>query len=322
MIPASLLGLRAGSGAVLGGPLSPDAIRTPLPAARLHLTGPDLCVSYIDSGGNGLAVVLLHGLSCTMGFWERQVGPLVSAGHRVLALDLPGFGASDKPDVSYSPRWYASVVLAWLTALGVRRFVIVGHSMGGQIALHLVLHAMTRTPDRVLGLVLAAPAGVETFRPEAAKWMMDYWTETRALSTTADEVRANFTQLAFNKVDEGVIRLLDERLRFQLHPSFRDVSRAVSRCIRGMLEQPVFDRLGEIRVETLMVFGDSDRMIPNPVFNPGSSSAVAERGARAIPGCELVLLKGAGHMVMHDDSEGMNGALCSFLERRLEQCTD
>lgn len=314
MIPSSVLGLmRGGAGASPGEPLAPDQLATPLPARRVHLPGLDLAVSCIDSGGDGLPVVLIHGLSSYMGFWERQVPWLVAQGCRVLALDLPGFGASDKPDVSYAPRWYARVVLAWLDALGVKRAVICGHSMGGQIALHLVLHA----PSRVIGLALAAPAGVETFTPEAARWMTDYWTEGRALAASADEVRANFTQLAFNRVDDGVQRLLDERLRLQRHPSFRDTSRAVSRCIRGMLDQPVFDRLGDVAVPTLMVYGDSDRMIPNPVFNPGATAAVAERGARAIPGCRLVMLKGAGHMVMHDDPTGFHGALSPFLE----QCT-
>lgn len=322
MIPASVLGLRAGAGPGVGEALAPEDLSTPLPARRVFVPGPDLCVNCMDSGGDGLPVVLIHGLSCTMGFWQRQVPALVEAGHRVLALDLPGFGHSDKPDVSYSPGWYASVVSAWLAVLGVRRFVLVGHSMGGQIALHLVLQARSRSPDRVIGLVLAAPAGVETFRPEAARWMMDYWTEARALNTPADEIRANFTQLVFNRVDEGVLRLLDERLRLQRHPSFREVSRAVSRAVRGMLEQPVFDRLGEIRAPTLLVFGDADRLIPNPVFNPGSSVAVAERGAAAIPGAELVVLAGAGHMVQHDDPSGMNAALCSFLERRLSAETE
>ena len=311
MIPASVLGL-IGAGGRLGEgpPVEPEALWTPAPARRVCLPRAGLSVWCLDTGGPGDPVVLVHGLSSTMGYWRYQVQALVESGRRVLALDLPGFGASDKPDAPYTPRWYSEVVLEWLEVQGLGPIPLAGHSMGGQVALHLVLQA----PERISRLVLAAPAGVETFSPAAATWMRDYWHATRALEATPEEVRANFTALAFNRVDDDVLRLLDERVRLQRHPCYRDVSRAVSRCVRGMLDQPVAARLREISVPTLFIWGNRDRMIPNPVFNPGPTRAIAERGAAAIPGSRLVVLPGAGHMVMHDDPRGFNSALIGFLD--------
>ena len=128
-----------------------------------------------------------------------------------------------------------------------------------------------------------------------------------------EELRATFTQVVFNKPDEGVERLLRERVQMGRHPSFQGTSVAVSRSIAGMVDHPVLDRLGEIRAPTLIVFGSEDRMIPNPVFTGGRTRAIAEAGQRAIAGSQLVLLKGAGHTVHHDDPEGFNEAMDWFL---------
>ena len=311
MIPSSVLGITGGPPRYGGEPpLAPEGIWAPLPVLRMPLAGLDLEVGFVDSGGQGPPLVLIHGLSSYISYWEPQIAHYTALGWRVLALDLPGFGSSDRPDAPYTPRWYADVVARWMDAVGAPRAVVMGHSMGGQIALTLALQA----PERVGALVLAAPAGLETFSPEAAAWMRSYWTPDRAATANEAEVRANFTQLAFNRVDAGVERLLCERVRLQKHPSFKATSRAVSRAIAGMLDQPVYARLGEIRAPTLVIFGDQDRMIPNPVFNPGPTAGVAERG-RAIPGARIVLLPRAGHMVQHDDPDGTHRATDPFLAR-------
>jgi pimeloyl-ACP methyl ester carboxylesterase len=291
-------------------PMSPDQAWAPGTVRHATVRGVD--VAYIDEGPRGgTPIVFVHGLSSWMGFWEHQVGEL-SRDRRVMALDLPGFGASGRPDAPYSPPWYADVVLGWLDGLGVDRFVLVGHSMGGQVAITVAL----RSPDRVERLVLSAPAGIETFRPGATRWMKDWWTETRALEASEDELRATFYGAVFNRKDEGTERLLEERVRMAGDPSFRGTAVAVSRSIRGMLDHPVHDRLGELSMPTLVVYGTDDKMIPNPVFTGGSTRSIAEEAQRSIPDATMVLLKGAGHTVHHDDPEGFNRAVRGFLGER------
>lgn len=253
-------------------------------------------------------LVFVHGLSSTMGFWEHQL-PHFAEQRRVLALDLPGYGMSGRPDAPYTPPWFSEVLAAWLDEVGLERVVVVGHSMGGQIALTFAL----AHPDRVEGLVLAAPAGFERFSPGAARWMKTWWHEGRALEAREEELRATFTHVVFNKADEGVERMLRERVQMGRHESFRGTSVAVSRSIAGMVDHPVRGRLGEITAPTLIVFGTHDKMIPNPVFTGGRTRAVAEVGHRAIAGSQLVMLKGAGHTVHHDDPAGFNEAMEWFL---------
>ncbi|MFT4627638.1 MAG: pimeloyl-ACP methyl ester carboxylesterase [Myxococcota bacterium] len=286
--------------------LAPEQLQTPLPLQHIEVDGLDL--AYIDSGGDGPPVVLLHGLSSTLGFWEHQV-PHLARDHRLLALDLPGFGSSDRPDAPYTPPWYADVVAQWMEAVGVPSAVIVGHSMGGQIAITLALEH----PDRVDALALAAPAGIESFQPGAARWMKTYWTEDRALHSSEAEIRANFTTAAFNRTDDGVERLIRERVQLGKHPAFRGTSVAVSRCIAGMLDHPTTERLPELDLPTLIVFGTDDRMIPNSIFTGGTPRSIGEQARAAIPGARLVLLQGAGHTVQHDDPAGFNAALDPFL---------
>lgn len=318
MIPASELGMR---GAVARyadrPPLDPDDLVVPGPRLRVPVKvgRNDVVVNSLDTGGDGPVVALVHGLSSTMGFWHFQVPWLVSRGFRVLALDLPGFGASDRPDAAGPPPWYAALLAAWSDALGLQPALWMGHSMGGHVLLSLALAA----PARVPRLALSAPAGLETFSPEAAQWMRDFWHPHRASEATEVEVRLNFTQLVFNRLDGApgahVEQLLEERVRVQRHPSFAAWSRAVSRCIAGMLNHPVAHRLGEIQAPTLVIFGDQDRMIPNPVFNKHLRTADLARAAcAAMPAAQMALLPGAGHMPHHDDPAGFHAALEPFLK--------
>ncbi|MDP2311811.1 MAG: alpha/beta hydrolase [Pseudomonadota bacterium] len=288
------------------GAIEPEDLWSPLPRQHVTVMGTD--VAYVDSGGSGPPLVFVHGLSSSVGFWEYQI-PAFAHTNRVLALDLPGYGSSARPDAPCTPPWYASVVAAWLDAVGVDRATIVGHSMGGQIAIHLALGE----PARVERLVLSAPAGLEPFQPGAAKFMKDFWTERRALGTTEEQVRANFTTQVFNRRDAGVERMIEERVRLGLSPRFAGTSVAVSRSVAGMLDYPVLERLGQIVAPTLVIFGTADRMIPNPVFNGGSTRAVARVAETRIPNAKVVLIPGAGHTVHHDAPEAFNAALQEFL---------
>lgn len=288
--------------------LDPQDVWAPLPVQRADLDG--LEVAYIDAGPrDAQPVVFVHGLSSYMGFWEHQL-PAFADDYRVIALDLPGYGASSRPDAAYTPSWYAQVVVDLLDELGVDDAVWVGHSMGGQVSLTAALNH----PSRVRALVLSAPAGFETFQDAHADWMIDYWTEGRALEAREEDLRATFTTLVFNHYDEGVERLLEERVRMGKHPDFQGTSVAVSRSVAGMLNEPVYDRLGEIEQPALVVFGTHDKMIPNAVFNGGRTVSVAKRGVDALPNAELVMVPRAGHTVHHDAPDAFNSATVRFLE--------
>jgi pimeloyl-ACP methyl ester carboxylesterase len=105
-------------------------------------------------------VVLIHGLGATKASWLTVV-PALSRRHRVIAIDLPGFGASSKPLGSYKPKWFAGYIVDLLDSLGIDRALLAGNSMGGRVSMEMALSH----PDRVDGIACLCPAAAFTHRP-------------------------------------------------------------------------------------------------------------------------------------------------------------
>ena len=105
-------------------------------------------------------LVLIHGLGATKASWLTVVGGLAHS-HRVIAIDLPGFGASSKPLGRYDAPWFAGYVSALIEELGYDRALVAGNSMGGRVAMELAM----REPDMVDGIACLCPAAAFTYRP-------------------------------------------------------------------------------------------------------------------------------------------------------------
>src|SRR6266404_9905896 len=90
-------------------------------------------VRYQSHGRGTKAIVLIHGWTCDASFWDRSV-PALSAKYRVIAVDLPGHGGSDKPEIAYTQQLFARAVDAVMEKAGVSRAVLMGHSMGAPVA--------------------------------------------------------------------------------------------------------------------------------------------------------------------------------------------
>jgi pimeloyl-ACP methyl ester carboxylesterase len=115
-----------------------------LPGGRLH---------YTDTG-SGPALVMIHGLGGQMHHFMMRLAPLLTATHRVIVIDRPGMGYSDRaPDAPANPRAQAATVAEVIDRLGLDRPLVVGHSLGGAIALCLAMDH----PERTRGLALLAP---------------------------------------------------------------------------------------------------------------------------------------------------------------------
>src|SRR4029077_3394860 len=120
---------------------------------------------HVAEAGQGPALILLHGLSATHANWEYTM-PAFGDRWRVVAPDLPGHGRSAKPDAPYTIDFYAGVVRSLGRELGIREAVIVGNSLGGQIALELAISY----PRWTRAIVLAAPAGGFGAPVQALRW--------------------------------------------------------------------------------------------------------------------------------------------------------
>ncbi|MGO9961559.1 MAG: alpha/beta fold hydrolase [Solirubrobacteraceae bacterium] len=216
----------------------------------------------IMEAGTGPAVLAVHGLGATKGSFLPTVVALAGR-FRVIAVDLPGFGDSDKPiGASYDARFFAAAGIDLLDALALERVHLIGNSLGGRIALEIAL----RHPGRVGRLALLAPS---------LAWRRERpWVPL--LRLTRPEL--GLVQLAPRALVEGIVRRVipgadegwaatgvDEFLRAYLTPSGRAAFYAAARQI--YLEEPhgregFWTRLRTLQPDALFVWGRRDKLVP------------------------------------------------------------
>jgi pimeloyl-ACP methyl ester carboxylesterase len=225
--------------------------------------------------GAGHPLVLLHGLSGSAGWWRHNV-PAFAAHYRTHTPDLVGFGRSRGRVAQPSIAEMADVVAAWLDAQHIERAHLIGHSMGGQIAIHLA----AQYPVRIDKLVLVAAAGIprKLSMTAAARFIAELvpprrWGSPTFLPTiAADALRAG--------------------------------PRALLRATNYILHDDVRPLLSRLTMPTLLVWGRHDPMTP---------LAQGEEMARGIPGARLIVFEDAAHMPMVDRAQRFNQEVLQFL---------
>lgn len=282
----------------------------PLPITYLTVDNPGLELALSDTGPgtSAPALLLLHGLGSYLPAWSRNV-PALAAHHRVVAIDLPGYGKSAKGPYPYTMDFFAGVVDRVIGALGLGRVALCGHSMGAQIAM---THALL-FPGRAERLLLLAPAGLEAFTGSEARWLAAAVSAESVQATPVAGIHANLAN-NFCALPEEARFMAEDRVRVVGGPDFDGYARAVSASVRGMLDGPVLHRLEEIRAPALLLFGEEDRLIPNPVLHPGQTTrALAQAAAARFPDARLVFVPRAGHMLHFERPDAVNQALLAEL---------
>jgi pimeloyl-ACP methyl ester carboxylesterase/putative sterol carrier protein len=287
------------------------------PLLRVHDVVPAHGVRMsVLTTGDGPDVLLLHGLGAAKTSFFDTIGPLVAAGYRVHAVDLPGFGSSAKPATApYTADWMARCVLGLLDGLGVRQAHLVGNSMGGRVALEAALLA----PDRVQSVVGLAPAVafvrrgwhpvVQLLRPE-----LGLLPHSLRRSLVAGRLWSMFADP--DALDPAVADVaVDEFQRTYASPGARLAFLRAARQI--YLDRPFGDggfypRLAELRPPALFVWGTHDPLIP---------AAFERHVARWLPGAGQVVLERCGHVPQIERSEAVAGLLLAHLDR-LEQAAE
>lgn len=278
----------------------------PMPVSHVTLDGVD--VAFTDAGRGPRTLVLIHGLGSYMPVWTRNLDEL-AAESRVVAIDLPGYGKSAKANYEYSMAFYARVVDRLIDALHLQHVVLVGHSMGGQIAM---THAL-RHPGRAEGLVLIAPAGFETFGPGEGGWLAAAVTKEFVMVTPTDAIVNNLATNFFTMPPSAKF-MIDDRIRIIGGPDYDAYAYAVSRSVYAMVHEPVHARLHEIDAPVLVIFGRDDQLIPNPVLHGGAAQDIGAEGTSHLPHGRLVVIPRAGHMVQFERPREVDRAIADFLK--------
>jgi pimeloyl-ACP methyl ester carboxylesterase len=256
--------------------------------------------------GEGPPVVFVHGLSGSWQNWLEQL-PVLAREHRVVAMDLPGFGYSPMPREEISIAGYARLLDGLLGELGIAAATVVGNSMGGFIGAELAI----AFPQRVERLVLVSAAGLSTHNdPRTVRAMPALLRLQRIiaagaawLASKSEEVvrRPRLREATMGLVVRHPSRLpavlAAEQLRGAGKPGFIP-------ALEALIGYDVRDRLPEIACPTLIVWGDRDRLI---------SVRDADVFAELIPDSRKMIFEDTGHMAMLERPEAFNELLSGFL---------
>jgi pimeloyl-ACP methyl ester carboxylesterase len=272
------------------------------PAMTRQVIVHDRRVNLVDTGGDGPAIVWIHGLGGNWQDWLLNL-PAFMHSHRCVALDLPGFGRSEMPAEPISISGYARIVDALCDQLGVHDPVVVGNSMGGFIGTELAI----ANPTRVTKLVLVSAAGlsVEYQRREPlltfarlyalnVRWLG----ARRELLITRPRLRRAALQSIVRYPERLSGPLTYELIQGAGKPGFVPALNAV-------LSYSFRDRLPEIEVPVLIVWGRNDMLVP---------VQDAEGFERLIgPNARKVIFEDTGHAAMIERPSRFNHLLEEFL---------
>lgn len=224
-------------------------------------------VHYL-SGGDGPPLVLIHGVA-SKAEDATDLYPELLKGRRVYALDLLGYGQSDRPaDADYSITMHARTVEGFLDALQIQQADVLGISMGGWIGLKIA----SEHPERVRKLVLVSSAGL-AFKTSV--------TEASFAPKTLEETRAIIGMQTDRKVPDFVLRDILRESQQHAWVSQRTLKTGAQEVLDG--------KLARVTMPALLVWGTSDRLVP---------FEVGERLQRELPGSKMVKLEGCGHLAI------------------------
>jgi pyruvate dehydrogenase E2 component (dihydrolipoamide acetyltransferase) len=208
-----------------------------------------------DDRGVGEPLVLLHGVATSRLVWRRVIEPLARR-RRVIAVDVPGFGQSAPAGPGFELDRVADMLV---DGLGVERFDLVGHSLGGAVA----VATAARHPEAVRKLVLVAPAGLEPRAPRVAAALgaaAERAVYARRVIGYQLAARARGRQAMFGATVADAGRLHPEDARLLLDAS--SGARRVSSGVRRALEADLRDDLAAAPMPVGLIWGTADRVVP------------------------------------------------------------
>jgi pimeloyl-ACP methyl ester carboxylesterase len=249
---------------------------------------------YWDEVGEGDPILLIMGLGYPSCAWHRT-RPVLAKKYRTIALDNRGVGRSEMPPGPYSIALMASDAAAVLDAAGVETANVFGISMGSMIAQEFALCYPKRVHSLILGCTAAGGPHVVRAEPEVIQVLM-----SRGSMTPEQAAQAVLPFIYHPTTPQALINE-DLEIRRPWFPK----PEAYTAQLQGILAWESYSRLSRINAPTLVIHGDSDRLIP-----PGNGKLVADR----ITGAKLVLLVHASHIFTTDQTEGAHRVILEFLE--------
>jgi pimeloyl-ACP methyl ester carboxylesterase len=280
-----------------------------------HLVAAGVRCHYLEAGAaHGAPLLLLHGTAIDAAALSYGPSlPALGAHRRTVALDWPGYGASERPATPLSAEDHVALVGAFLDALGAHRAHLAGFSMGGAAALGFAL----RAPERVASLTLVGSYGLDRSLPLP---LLPYLA-LRAPALEGGVVWAlrrsrHLTRLVLARIVFADPRSATPPLVAAVQRQLRapEAERSFVAWLRGELRPFALatsfaERLADLRVPTLLLHGRADRVVP---------WRKAARAHARLPGSRLVVLPRCGHWLMREAPDAFRSELLAFVAAHAE----
>ena len=248
-------------------------------------------IRYLESGDSTHILVLIHGLGASAERWSEVI-PIFAKHYHVIVPDLIGYGYSDKPIADYTPEFFSTFLEKFFDALKIKRPIIIGSSLGGQIAAdYSSVH-----PNKVEKLILVSPAGsMKQSTPALDAYIM-------AALYPNDESAKNVFELmesSGNEADSRIVQGFIERMKLP------NAKLAFMSTILGLKNSDVITpKLSAIICPTLIIWGSKDPVIP---------IQYAENFLSNIKDCRFFRMDECGHTPYVQDPETFSSIVLEFL---------
>jgi pimeloyl-ACP methyl ester carboxylesterase len=260
----------------------------------------------MDEGSGPHTLLFIHGLANYAAGWKRNIEVLRKK-YRCVSLDLPGNGLSEHLP-SYSIKAFAECIIDFIGRLGLGDVCVIGHSMGGQIAIKVALDA----PQATERLVLCAPAGFEGFTEMDRMFYQGSMQYMSWISNDAYNLEQTLHN-SFYRYPSGADKMVKDLLALMQRQPVAKYREMVDQCVMAMLREPVLRELAIVRQKTLVLFGENDALIPNRILHPVSTWQVGKAGTDIMQQAQLHMIPDCGHFLQWEKAEVMNKLVDEWL---------
>jgi len=247
----------------------------------------DLEINY-KIAGEGEPLLILHGWGGSSNSWVRVQEILANQGYKVIVPDFPGFGKSKTPSTPWGLDDYKDFILKFTEKVGFNIFFLLGHSFGGRIAIKFTVSY----PEKIKKLALCDSAGI---KPEPGL-------KTRITFILARIGNAFFTPKILVRFKDGARNIFYLFLR---HKDYAKANAIMKKTIVKILDEDLLSQLSQIKVKTLIVWGNADKMVPVKY-----AAVFKEKIANA----ELITLPKIGHSPHLETPEKLAEILARFFK--------
>ena len=249
---------------------------------------------YFEYGTSSNTVIFVHGLGASAERWEYII-PYFRKNYRVIALDLPGFGLSDKPPIDYTIDFFVRSLSEFIDKLGIQNSILIGSSLGGQIITELAIaeHKLINK------LVLVSPSGVVNYSTS----VLDAYIGA-AISPNQENARKAFFMMNGQNKDVDS-KIVDDFITRMNMPNAKKAF--LSAIISNKESKISCEKLANVSIPSLIIWGEQDPVIPKEN---------AELFFSCIKNCQFVEMKECGHTPFVEEPEKFSKIVLEFLKEK------